>query len=120
LSYGERLRAAGRDDDARVQLRLAAATFRHLCSMPWLGRATNQLRALGDIRDRMPTGAPLAAMERRVTDLAASGLTNREIAGQLRIPASTVSGQLSRVYAKLGVGSRAALGDALPPPPDRR
>jgi len=120
LSYGERLRAAGRDDDARVQLRLAAATFRHLCSMPWLGRATNQFRALGDIRDRMPTGAPLAAMERRVADLAASGLTNREIAGQLRIPASTVSGQLSRVYAKLGVGSRAALRDALPPPPDRR
>jgi len=113
LSYGERLRADGRDEAARFQLRLAAATFRHLRAVPWLGRATNQLSALGDVHQRIPTGAALTATEQRVADLAATGLTNREIATRLRLSVSTVSGQLSRVYAKLGVRTRAALRDAL-------
>jgi DNA-binding CsgD family transcriptional regulator len=113
LSYGEWLWAQGRTEDARRQLRLAAGTFRHLRALPWLGRTTDLLSSVGDVHQRIPTGAALTAMEQRVADLAASGLTNRQVATQLRISVSTVSSQLSRIYAKLGVRSRATLRDAL-------
>jgi DNA-binding CsgD family transcriptional regulator len=113
LSYGERLRAAGAAEPARAQLRLAAATFRRLSTLPWLARATGQLRALGDGPERTPNGTGLTSTERRIAELAARGLTNRAIAAELRIAASTVGAQLSRVYAKLGIGGRAALRDAL-------
>ena len=80
---------------------------------PLPGWAVDQLRILGDVRDRAPTGKALTPMERRIAELAASGLTNRAIATELRIPAGTVGGQLSRVYRNLGVNSRAALRNAL-------
>jgi DNA-binding NarL/FixJ family response regulator len=45
-----------------------------------------------------------------VADLAASGMTNRDIAATLFITIKTVEHNLSRVYAKLGIRSRAELG----------
>jgi DNA-binding NarL/FixJ family response regulator len=45
-----------------------------------------------------------------VADLAASGMTNRDIAATLCITIKTVEHNLSRVYAKLSIRSRAELG----------
>jgi LuxR family transcriptional regulator, maltose regulon positive regulatory protein len=50
--------------------------------------------------------APLTAREQEILELAAAGLTNREIAGQLVISPETVKKHLSSVTAKLGVSSR--------------
>lgn len=52
----------------------------------------------------------LTPSEQRVADLAASGMTNRDVAAALFIGIKTVEHNLSRVYAKLGIRSRAELG----------
>ena len=54
--------------------------------------------------------AALTASERRVAELAAEGLTNREIAQALFVTMRTVEGHLTQVFAKLGV----ALAQRLP------
>ncbi|MBM2619673.1 AAA family ATPase [Actinoplanes sp. LDG1-06] len=59
-----------------------------------------------DPRDRL---ASLTESETRVAALAASGLTNREIAAKLHITASTVEQHLTRVYRKLRVRHRREL-----------
>lgn len=55
----------------------------------------------------------LTASERRVAEFAAGGKTNREIADELFVTPKTVENHLTRVYAKLGVGSRLELESAL-------
>lgn len=54
----------------------------------------------------------LSDAERRVAELAASGLTNREIGRRLWITISTVEQHLTRVYRKLGVAGRTGIGPA--------
>jgi DNA-binding CsgD family transcriptional regulator len=58
---------------------------------------------------RAAPGGGLTPAEQRVAELAASGLSNKEIAGKLYLSVYTVQAHLSRVYAKLGVRSRAQL-----------
>jgi DNA-binding CsgD family transcriptional regulator len=60
------------------------------------------------------TGA-LTETERRVAELAAAGLTNREVAQQLFLAVKTVEANLARVYRKLGITSRAELGARMGP-----
>ena len=48
--------------------------------------------------------------ERRIAELAAIGLTNREIAAEAFVSPRTVEDVLSRVYANLAIRSRAELG----------
>ena len=55
----------------------------------------------------------LTASERRVAEYAADGRTNREIAEELFVTPKTVENHLTRVYSKLGVGSRRELATAL-------
>lgn len=52
----------------------------------------------------------LTPSERRVTQLAAQGLTNRQIAGRLFVSARTVTTHLTHIYQKLGPVSRTELG----------
>lgn len=54
----------------------------------------------------------LSEAEQRVAELAARGLTNREIAQRLFITVSTVEQHLTRVYRKLGVTRRSDLAAA--------
>ena len=63
----------------------------------------------------MPRGG-LTRGERRVAELVAAGLSNKQVAGQLYLSDRTVEAHLSRVYAKLGVASRAQLARRLGPP----
>jgi DNA-binding CsgD family transcriptional regulator len=52
----------------------------------------------------------LTPSERRVAELAASGMTNRDVAAALFISPKTVEANLARVYRKLGIKTRAELG----------
>lgn len=51
----------------------------------------------------------LTPSESKVADLVANGLSNQEVADTLVISRYTVETHLKRVYAKLGVRSRAEL-----------
>jgi DNA-binding NarL/FixJ family response regulator len=57
-------------------------------------------------------GAPsdLTETERLVAQLAASGLSNREVADRTFLAVKTVEANLARAYRKLGIRSRAELG----------
>lgn len=115
LAFGVWLRRQRRAAESRGPLRTAAETFDALGATPWLERARQELRASGDAwrqtDDRLVD--QLTPQELQIAQLAASGLTNREIAGQLFLSHRTVSTHLYHVYPKLGVTSRAQLRDAL-------
>jgi DNA-binding CsgD family transcriptional regulator len=66
------------------------------------------------VRSAFVTGAEaLTAGERLVADLAAAGMTNREIAQALFITTKTVAFHLTHAYRKLDIGSRDELAQAL-------
>jgi DNA-binding CsgD family transcriptional regulator len=73
----------------------------------WAKRAREELGRVG-VRPRAPQH--LTAAERRVAELAVSGLTNQEIAAAAFLSRKTVEANLTRVYRKLGIRSRAELG----------
>jgi len=68
------------------------------------------------LRPRAPHD--LTETERRVAELAATGLSSREIAERAFMAPKTVGNVLSRVYEKLGIHSRAELGARLGRGPD--
>ena len=74
-----------------------------------------ELRAAGARpRRRATTGAgALTDSERRVAELAATGLQNKQIAGELVVTLDTVEFHLRNAYRKLGIKGRAELGAAL-------
>jgi DNA-binding NarL/FixJ family response regulator len=55
----------------------------------------------------------LTVQERQIAELAAVGLTNRQIGERLFLSHRTVGSHLHRLYPKLGITSRAALRAAL-------
>ena len=59
-------------------------------------------------RFRAPGAGPLSHRELEVLELVAAGTTNREAAARLFITEATVKTHLLNIYAKLGVGDRAA------------
>ncbi|TCM46549.1 AAA family ATPase [Kribbella sp. VKM Ac-2568] len=114
LAYGERLRRARSLTEAKVQLQGALAAFRTLGADPWTARAERELRAAGLASTQSaPDISNLTAQELQIATLAASGLTNKEIAAKLYLSPRTVSGHLYRIFPKLGITTRAALRDAL-------
>ncbi|WP_309231617.1 AAA family ATPase [Nocardia sp. SYP-A9097] len=76
--------------------------------------ALPELRATGiSPPDTLPGPLMLTWQERRIAELAAGGLTNKEIGGLLYLSPRTVSSHLYRIFPKLGITTRAALRDAL-------
>jgi DNA-binding NarL/FixJ family response regulator len=59
-----------------------------------------------------PAVDPLSGREREIAMLAANGMASKDIAGRLFLSVRTVSNHLQAAYTKLGVSSRAALGEA--------
>jgi DNA-binding NarL/FixJ family response regulator len=78
-------------------------------------RAETELRATGAKPRRvLLTGLEaLTGSERRIAELAAEGLTNREIAQCLFVTDRTVEGHLTHVFSKLEVNARTELPAAL-------
>ena len=90
----------------------------HRCgALALVERATQELRAAGGKPRRvLLTGAEsLTASERRVAEMAASGLTSRVIAEQLFVTQKTVEAHLGHVYRKLGIPGRRQIANALQP-----
>jgi DNA-binding CsgD family transcriptional regulator len=73
------------------------------------------LRATGERvqRIRQSDDTALTAQEHEIALLAATGLTNKDIAERLYLSPRTVSTHLYKIFPKLGITSRAALRDAL-------
>ena len=111
LLYGEWLRRENRRRDARAELRTAHDLFTAMGIEAFAERARRELLATGDtVRKRTAeTASELTAQESHIARLAADGRTNVEIGTQLFLSTRTVEWHLSKVYAKLGVGSRREL-----------
>lgn len=111
IELGVALRRARRRHDARAQL-VRGADLAHRCGAASLSaRARAELVAAGarPRRDAFSGMASLTISELRVARLAATGMTNREIAQQLVVSVKTISGQLTSIYRKLDVHDRGAL-----------
>jgi DNA-binding CsgD family transcriptional regulator len=80
-------------------------------------RAAQEASASGARPRRVPTSGAhsLTPSERRIAELAASGLTNREIAAELFLTAKTVEWHLAHVFTKLDIHRRRQLTAALDP-----
>ncbi|MFD3558067.1 AAA family ATPase [Streptomyces sp. NPDC058686] len=117
LGYGERLRRGQANAAARPHLEAALSAFERLGAAPWSARAAGELRASGQAADPVrPVAnpdAPLTPQEWRTAQLAAKGLTNKQIAAQLFLSHRTVAAHLRGTFHKLNVTSRGGLRDAL-------
>jgi ATP/maltotriose-dependent transcriptional regulator MalT len=111
LDYGEWLRRARRRAEARTHLRQALELFQRLGATPWVQRASGELRASGETaREHDPSMVDrLTPQEWQVASMASQGLTNRQIADRLFLSRHTVAYHLHKVFAKLGIASRAEL-----------
>jgi DNA-binding CsgD family transcriptional regulator len=113
LLYGQWLRRHRRSADARTQLRIAIALFDSLGAVPWAQRARTELRAAGGAAHEggSDAAALLTPQELEVAQLAANGLSNREIGERLSLSPRTVGSHLYRLFPKLGVSARSQLRD---------
>jgi len=115
LLYGEWLRRENRRKDARAELRTAHDRFTAMGIEAFAERARHELLATGEtVRKRtVEAASELTAQEAHIARLAVDGGTNVEIGTQLFLSTRTVEWHLSKVYTKLGVGSRRELRQAL-------
>ncbi|WP_399895873.1 ATP-binding protein [Streptomyces sp. BBFR51] len=115
LFHGERLRRMRATTEAREQLARALESFEQLGAAPWAARAKAELRASGQAGPAAAKSGPvsLTAQELQIATLAATGLTNKQIAERMFLSHRTVSTHLYQIFPKLGITSRAALRDAL-------
>ena len=112
LAHGQFLRREGRRRSAAGLLTDAAETFAVLGARPALDRTERELVASGLRPSR--DGGQLTPQELTVARLVATGHSNREVAADLQLSVKTVEVHLTRIYAKLGIGSRTQLASHLP------
>jgi DNA-binding CsgD family transcriptional regulator len=115
VELGAALRRANDRSEAREVLRQGLDLAVRSGSQPLVDYAQTELAATGARpRKLVLTGAEsLTPSERRVAEMAAEHMTNKDIAQALFVTTKTVEVHLSNVYRKLGIASRAELGDAL-------
>jgi DNA-binding CsgD family transcriptional regulator len=114
FTLGRWLRRRRRSAESRSPLRESVALFDALGATAWSRRARQELRATGervgrrapDLRDR------LTAQELQIAQLAAEGLSNRQIAERLFLSPRTIGGHLYRIFPKLEITARAQLREA--------
>ncbi|UJP11187.1 LuxR C-terminal-related transcriptional regulator [Microbacterium sp. KUDC0406] len=113
LFRAEVLRAIGSIGDARDAARRAALLFAEARAPLYARSAETWLRRLDSATPRVPAApAPGESLTRReldVAELAAEGLSNREIADRLHLSIRTVESHVSRILHKRGLRSRAGL-----------
>jgi len=107
LLLGQLHRRQRQKERSRAILREALQAFEAMGTPLWADR----VRAEVARAEAAPTrDLTLTPSERRVAELAASGMTNRDVAAALFISPKTVEANLARIYRKLGIKSRAELG----------
>jgi DNA-binding CsgD family transcriptional regulator len=119
LAYGEWLRRQRRVMEARGPLRTGRDIFDALGASPWSDRARRELRAAGETsRPRLRlVQDELTPQELQIAELAAQGLSNKEIGVRLYLSHRTVGYHLYRIFPKLGITGRSRLRTALSRPP---
>jgi len=106
-----RIRRRRRERHASADaLEEAASAFEALGARIWAETARAELER---VKLRRATGDQLTEGERRVAELVAHGMTNREVAAALFMSPKTVEANLARAYSKLEIRNRAQLGAAL-------
>jgi DNA-binding CsgD family transcriptional regulator len=115
LAHGAWLRRRRRITESRRPLRMAVASFDALGAAPWAERARQELRAAGESAPaaRAATAGVLSPQELQIAEMAAGGLSNREIGQQLYLSHRTVAAHLYRIFPKLGITSRMQMPQAL-------
>ena len=116
LLYGEWLRRERRRSEAREQLRTAHEMLDAMGMEGFAERARRELLATGETARKRTVQATveLTAQEAQVARLARDGLSNPQIGARLFISTRTVQYHLGKVFAKLGISSRAQLEQVLP------
>lgn len=116
LNYGRWLRRQRRVAESRGPLRAARDSFDALAFGGLAESARHELRASGETSNgRTPDARDqLTPQELQIAQLAAVGLSNREIGQKLYLSHRTVGSHLYRIFPKLGIASRAELGGVLP------
>lgn len=111
LLYGENLRRRRRRADARKYLRAAHETFERLGATPWAEQAGKELLATGETARKRDVGTAdqLTPQELQIARFVSRGETNRSIATLLFLSPRTVDYHLRKIFAKLGLTSRAEL-----------
>ncbi|UED87416.1 helix-turn-helix transcriptional regulator [Streptomyces profundus] len=114
VDLGAALRRRDRLTQARRRLNSGLQIAQDCGAWRLVKTARSELSAMG-VRVRVvEAGADsLTVQERRVADLAAEGVSNREIAGALFVTVKTVEWHLNRAYRKLSITSRHELAEAL-------
>jgi DNA-binding CsgD family transcriptional regulator len=107
LLLGQLQRRQRQKETAGVTLRDSLEAFEALGAPLWTDRARAELART----NVTPSQAfALTPSEQRVAELAASGMTNRDVAAALFISPKTVEANLAHIYRKLGIKTRAELG----------
>lgn len=110
FAYGQTLRRAGKRAEADLVMQSARDLFAPLGAEAYVERCDHELRAGGVHAARgSRDDLGLTPQEELVSRLVAQGMTNREVAAELYLSVKTVQYHLTRVYAKLGIRSRAEL-----------
>jgi DNA-binding NarL/FixJ family response regulator len=110
LALGQIQRRRRQKRAAAEALQEAVRTFDEIGTSLWAARARAELNRVAG----SPAGdTDLTPSEQRVAELAASGMTNREVAAAMFISPKTVEANLARIYRKLGIRSRAELGQRI-------
>lgn len=116
FAFGQTLRRAGRRAEAdavittarEAYVALGAATYVARCDRELAAGGVNAVRGHRDLDDLTP-------QEEAVATLVAQGRSNKEVAAELFLSVKTVQYHLTRIYAKVGVRSRAELAARRPP-----
>ncbi len=115
LAYGLWLRRQRRIAESRGPLRAARDSFQAMGATPLVARASRELRASGESSPkRLPRASDrLTPQELQIAQMAAAGMSNREIGQSLFLSHRTVGFHLYRLFPKLGITSRNQLRGAL-------
>ncbi len=115
LAYGIWLRRQRRVAESRAPLRAAREAFLAIGATPLAERARRELRASGENSPRhLPRASDrLTPQELQIAQMAAAGMSNREIGQSLFLSHRTVGFHLYRLFPKLGITSRNQLHGAL-------
>ena len=115
LAYGLWLRRHRRIAESRGPLRAARDALQAMGATPLVERASRELRASGESSPkRLPRASDrLTPQELQIAQMAAAGMSNREIGQSLFLSHRTIGFHLYRLFPKLGITSRNQLRGAL-------